>query len=137
MQIITLYTIMNKRAFLLYFVTIILISVIVFFAKDSYPFMDVNGLIGGNVTLAAISILSYRMIMKGLKNDNPQAFVRAKYGGTMLKFFACIIIIGLYILLNREHLEKMNVFILLGFYIIYAIIEAGLLTKAAQKPIEN
>ncbi len=128
---------MNKKAFLIYLITIVVVSAVIYFAKDNYPFLDMKGLIGGNLALAAISILSYRMIIKGLTSDDNQAFVRAKYGGTMLKFFACIVVIGLYILLNRAHLEKMNVFILLGFYIIYAIIEAALLTQAAKKPIAN
>lgn len=123
---------MQSKVLLIYMATIILLIVGIFIGKEYFDFIDRNGLIVTNIILGGISILTFRIMNRGINTNDPQSFMRAKYTSTMLKFFACIFVLTIYIVANRAHLDKNNVFIIIGFYIIYSIIEASILSKAAR-----
>lgn len=123
---------MQGKVLMLYILTIILLGIGVFIGNEYFDFIDRNGLIATNIVLGGISILTYRMMIRGIKTNDGQSFMRAKYSSTMVKFFACIFVLTIYIVANRAHLDKNNVFIIIGFYIIYSVIEASVLSKAAR-----
>ena len=67
---------------------------------------DQNVLIIGNALLFVITLISFLLALRGLKNPNPHVFMRAVYGSIMIKLFACIIAAFIYISLYRKDLNK-------------------------------
>lgn len=90
-------------------------------------------LIWGNLLLFAITALSYFLAMRGLKNPNPHAFVRAVYGSILLKLFVCLIAAFIYIAMVRKELNKPAFFTIMGLYLVYTMLEVTQLTKQLRK----
>ena len=90
---------------------------------------DQDVLIVGNLLLFLITLLSFFMARKGLKNANPHAFVRSVYGGIMLKLFICIIAAFIYIASLGKQLNKPALFTCMGLYLLYTFLEVSILTK--------
>lgn len=99
-------------------------------SKDTY---DLTMLLVGNVVLAIISTVAYVMANNALKNKNPNALIRAKMGGTMLRLFICVAGIGTYAYLNgKTPATKPTIFLLLGMCVIYIILESAVLSKKGR-----
>src|SRR5688500_17121320 len=86
-------------------------------------------LLWGNLLLFAITALSYFMAIRGLKNPNPHAFVRAVYSSILLKLFVCLIAAFVYIAIVRKELNKPAFFTLMGLYLVYTMLEVTQLTR--------
>jgi Ca2+/Na+ antiporter len=80
-----------------------------------------------------VSLLSFNIIKRGIKSGNPNAFVRSKMTGTLLKFFICVAILLIYVFLNDRQIHKPSLFLFLGMYAVYSAIEAVPLSKMARK----
>lgn len=90
-------------------------------------------LIWGNLLLFGITAVSYYMAMRGLKNPNPHAFVRAVYSSILLKLFVCLIAAFVYIAIVRRGLNKPAFFTVMGLYLVYTMLEVTQLTKQLRK----
>jgi hypothetical protein len=86
-------------------------------------------LLWGNIFLFVITLGSWALAQRGLRNPNPQAFVRGIYGGIMLKLFLCLIGAFIYIGTMRKQLNKPAFFTLMGLYLLYTFIEVASLTR--------
>lgn len=105
----------------------------VFFYSRSNELIDHTALQIGNAALWLITLISYLLIASSLKDTNPNAMVRAKMSGTILKFFAVIILVLAYIFINDRVIpHKANIFVFLGMYVIYVSIEALFLSNMAR-----
>lgn len=88
-----------------------------------------------NALLAVLSLTNYLIILDGLKNDNPNALIRAKTGGMMLKFFVAIAALLAYIFINhRITVHKPTIYVFMGMYVVYAIVEAMTLSRVVKNP---
>jgi len=94
---------------------------------------DQDVLIIGNALLFIITLISFLLAQRGLKNPNPHAFVRSVYMSVMLKLFACIIAAFIYISLNRSNLNKTALFICMGLYLVYTFLEVSSLMKLLKQ----
>jgi hypothetical protein len=94
---------------------------------------DQEVLIIGNLLLFLITALSFFMASRGLSNSNPQVFIRAVYGGIMLKFFVCIIAALIYISMYKKDLNKPALFGCMGLYLVYTFLEVYVLTKKMKQ----
>lgn len=90
---------------------------------------DQGVLIVGNLLLFVITLISFLIAKKGLRNTNPHAFVRSVYGGIMLKLFICIIAAFIYIASFGKALNKPALFTCMGLYLLYTFLEVSILTK--------
>ncbi len=79
----------------------------------------------GNILLALISALSFFMTRKGKESDNPNLFVRMVMGAMLLKMMLVLAGVLIYILAYRPFVSKPTIFILLGMYIVYAVVETA------------
>ncbi|RYY38314.1 MAG: hypothetical protein EOO08_15160 [Chitinophagaceae bacterium] len=86
-------------------------------------------LIMGNIFLFFISIGSFLLAQRGLRNKNPHAFVRSVYGSIMMKLFLSLIVAFIYIATQRKALNKPAFFTLMGLYLVYTFIEVAALTR--------
>jgi hypothetical protein len=90
---------------------------------------DHEVLIIGNAILFLITIVSFILAQKGLNNPNSYAFVRAVYGGIMIKLFLCLAAAFIYISTNKAKLNKPALFICMGLYLVYTFMEVSALMK--------
>lgn len=106
--------------------TLALFGVQLYFPTFSFPL-----LLGGNILMALLCMLSYALVKKQLR-ERPQAFVRGVYSGTFIKLFACMAALVIYVIINRPHVHKPSIFILFGVYAVYTIVETMYLSKLAR-----
>ncbi len=90
---------------------------------------DQDVLIIGNLFIFLITLIAFFISQRGLRGENPHAFVRSVYGSIMLRLFACMIAAFIYIAIYRKDLNKPAFFTLMALYLLYTFIEVSLLTK--------
>lgn len=110
----------------------ILLTAAFYLLKMSFPSFNFIVLMGGNLLMALLALISYFIINKQL-TSRPQAFIRGVYGATFLKLFVCMIAILTYVLVARPNIHKPTIFILFGIYAIYTAVETWLLSRLAQR----
>ena len=87
----------------------------------------------GNTILFIITLISFLLALRGLKNPNPHAFVRSVYMSVMLKLFACIIAAFIYIAMYKSNLNKPALFLCMALYLVYTFLEVSILTKLLKQ----
>jgi uncharacterized membrane protein HdeD (DUF308 family) len=85
--------------------------------------IDADVLVIGNTLIFLISLLSLYFHIKGFLDKNVQVFLRSVYGSLMIKMFGLAAIAAVYILVMKKEVNKPALFICMGLYIIYTIIE--------------
>lgn len=96
---------------------------------------DADVLLIGNLLLFIITFISFMLALRGLKNPNPNAFVRSVYGSMIIKLFAGMIAALVYISIYQKGLNKPALFGCLALYLVYTFTEVAVLTKLLrQKP---
>jgi|SRR5690606_22989183 Ca2+/Na+ antiporter len=114
-------------------VVFLALSGLIYYLSTQQPAYALGPLLIGNAMLALVSLLSFNIIKRGIKSGNPNAFVRSKMTGTLLKFFICVAILLIYVFLNDRQIHKPSLFLFLGMYAVYSAIEAVPLSKMARK----
>ena len=94
---------------------------------------DYSVLVFGNLLIFGISFLSYWMAVKGLTTKNNHAFFRWVYGSIMVKLFLLAGVAFIYIVMNKEAVNKPALFFCMGLYIIYTFIEVSALMKVNKQ----
>jgi hypothetical protein len=95
--------------------------------------VDQDVAIIGNTLLFIITLLSFLLAQRGLKNPNPHAFVRSVYISVMMKLFVCIIAAFIYISMYKSNLNKAALFICMGLYLVYTFLEVSVLMKMLKQ----
>jgi uncharacterized membrane protein YbjE (DUF340 family) len=90
-------------------------------------------LIIANSLFFVVSILIYQMQKRAVKNANPNVFVRAVMGGTMIKMLVCVIAIAIYAFAFKSIFSKTTVFAALIIYFIYLVVEVKMATRLNKK----
>ncbi len=85
--------------------------------------IDTNVVLGGNILLFLLYVVSSVMHAKTLKDPNPNAFVRSIMGAMVMKLFAIAAAILIYLFLVGKDKNIAGIIICMGLYIIYAGIE--------------
>jgi hypothetical protein len=95
--------------------------------------VDQDVAIIGNALLFLITLCSFLLAQRGLKNPNPHAFIRSVYMSVMLKLFVCIIAAFVYIAMYKSNLNKAALFICMALYLVYTFLEVASLTKLLKQ----
>ena len=95
--------------------------------------LDQDVAIIGNALLFVITLISFLLAQRGLKNPNPYAFVRSIYGSVMLKLFVCVIAAFIYISMYKTKLNKPALFLCMGLYLVYTFLEVASLTRLLKQ----
>ena len=95
-------------------------------AKHSIDYLV---LIIANSLFFIVSILVYQMQKRAAKNPNPNVFVRAVMGGTMIKMAVCLIAVAVYALAFKTIFSKMSVLAAVFLYFFYLAVEVRMATK--------
>lgn len=90
---------------------------------------DQDVLIIGNAILFFITLISYLIAQRGIKNSNTHFFIRSVMGGIMVKLFVAAIVAFIYISIFKKEINKPALFTCMGLYLVYTFIEVSVLTK--------
>jgi len=95
--------------------------------------IDQPVLIGGNLVLFIATALSFYISYRSITSPNPNASVRSLYGSFMIKFFLIIITAFVYIMVAKKDLNKPALFICMGLYLVYTVVEVASLQKLLRQ----
>lgn len=113
----------------------ILLNAFFLTAKDFLLKQGINQevLIGGNLILFVATALSFYISYRSIRSTNPHASVRSLYGSFMIKFFIIVIAAFVYILTAKKNLNKPALFISMGLYLVYTVVEVASLQKLLRQ----
>lgn len=94
---------------------------------------DQEVLIIGNTLLFIITLFSFMLAQRGLKNTNTHAFIRAIIGGIMIKLFVSVIAAFIYISIYKKNINKPALFACMGLYLVYTFLEVSVLTRQLKE----
>lgn len=110
------------------------LGVVTIFLCNNNSVYDQTALMVANGVLAVLSMLTYMLMNNAIRTGDANAFVRTKTSTTMIKIFGVVMGVLGYVFLNKgQEGIKFNVFMILGFYFIYTIVESIVLSKVAKK----
>jgi hypothetical protein len=96
--------------------------------------VDYRVLMGGNVLLLIVGIISLEMNTRAMKHRNTQGFLKLVYGAFIFKFFVLAIAAFIYIAVFKKMISKPALFGCLGLYFIYTFFEMRSVMKMSKKP---
>src|SRR5882672_4043981 len=109
---------MNSKAFITLIILFLSLSVLFFllwiFNRDSV--VDYRVLMGGNLLLFVVGMISLGMNTRAMKHQNTQGFLRLVYGAFILKFFVLAIVAFIYIAIFKKAVNKPALFGCFGLY---------------------
>jgi hypothetical protein len=85
--------------------------------------IDTNVVLGGNILLFLLTLLSSFMHARALKDPNPNAFVRSVMSAMIMKLFAIAAGVLIYLFLAGKDKNVAGIVICMGLYIVYTAIE--------------
>lgn len=88
--------------------------------------------IAGITFLVAVSLVTYGFAIRTINDPNPNKFVRTVMAMTMIKFFVCAIAAFILIAILQKQLNKPDLYLLMGVYLIYSIMESIFLSQEAR-----
>jgi hypothetical protein len=91
--------------------------------------IDQSVVIIGNLVLFLVGFISLTLSRRSLKSANPNVFVRAVYANFMIKLFVCVAVAFIYFVSVKPNINKPGLFVCMGLYIVYTVIEVSSLTK--------
>ena len=95
--------------------------------------IDQDVLIIGNLLLFLVSLITFLITYRSLQSTNPNVFVRAMYGGFIIKFFVVAIAAFVYIMATKKNVNKPALFFCMGLYIVYTFFEVSSLLKILKQ----
>lgn len=95
--------------------------------------IDQEVLIAGNLLLFMVTMLTFLLTYRSLKAANPNVFVRAMYGGFIIKFFVVAIAAFIYIMVTKKNVNKPALFFCMGLYIVYTFFEVSSLLRVLKQ----
>ena len=124
---------MKKTYPLLLIFLIICILVFTSFKFLYAHYIDAYILLFSNLFLLLMSLISVKIQEKGFKNKNPNFFIRSVIGSMMMKMFAIVTVIVIYVFSSGANFNKRAVFISLIFYLFYLATEVFTVMKMNKK----
>ena len=83
----------------------------------------------GHLVVIVVTLLTFWLSIRSLKSENPNVFVRAMYGGVMIKLFVCAIAAFIYLSAAKPNANKPGLVVCMGLYLLYTAVEVASLTK--------
>ena len=133
----------RSKAILRLFSPILLIFIvlsIVFFLTSSALAawgVDHRVLLTGNLLLFFVTLVSFFLYIKGLRNQNMHAFVRVMYGSLLVKFFVCLVAVLIYAAVAKAAVNRNGIFGCFILYMLYTFLEVRTLLRLSKKEPKN
>ena len=94
-------------------------------------------IIGANILLFLISIITLVMHLKAVKNSNPNVFSRSIMGGMIIKLFGLGAAVVIYLLQAGKNMSVYAIFASMFLYVLYTFLEVKIALQLNQKPNAN
>jgi uncharacterized membrane protein YjjP (DUF1212 family) len=88
-------------------------------ARQLHP----GALLAANTLFFALSLVVHAMQLRAKRHSNPNVFVRAVMGGTMVKMAVVLVAAGVYAFAFRPQFNKATVFAAMCWYLAYLAVE--------------
>ncbi|MEO5684799.1 MAG: hypothetical protein ABIQ88_19310 [Chitinophagaceae bacterium] len=85
--------------------------------------VDPSVVIVGNLLLFAVSLVSLLLYQRAMSHPTTLGFLRNTYSGLFLKLLVCLIAVIIYILIERERVNKPAIFACVFLYFLYMLLE--------------
>jgi len=122
-----------KNKYIAAIVSVFVVLSIFLFMLDKYvPAFGFTVMEIGNAVMLTLCLGAYFLVMRQI-GKTPGAFVRGVSSATFLKLMVCMVAVLVYVLLNRVHIHKPTVFVLMGIYAVYTVVETNMLSKLARE----
>jgi hypothetical protein len=121
------------RPILLVFIGLVLVFFLIFSVLTAWG-IDPRVLLTGNLLLFLATTASFFLYIKGLRNQNPHAFVRVMYGSLLIKFFVCLVAVLIYAMVARGTVNRNGIFGCFILYLLYTVLEVRTLVRLSKKP---
>jgi hypothetical protein len=95
--------------------------------------IDANVLIIGNLVLFAVTMLSFWFYARSMNTKNPHAITRMMYASMLVRMFACLLAVFIYVSIVGKGVNKGAVFGCLFLYFVYTGLEVTLLMKMSKQ----
>ena len=121
---------------LLPMILLFFLMTIFFFSASGWLYkkgFDPEVLAIANILLFAVSLITFYITFNSLNSTNPHAFVRAMYGGFIIKFFVLAMAAFLYIMIEKKEVSKRALFAAMGLYVVYTVIEVRTLLRVLKQ----
>ena len=125
----------NKKPFLPVVLLFVILNAFFLTGKNMLQRWNVDHevLIVGNALLFGITLISFLLAQKGLRNTNTHAFIRSIIGGIMIKLFVSVIAAFIYISIFKKNINKPGLFTCMALYLVYTFFEVSVLTKQLKQ----
>jgi Na+/serine symporter len=125
----------NKKPFLPVVLLFVILNAFFLAGKNMLQRWNVDHevLIIGNALLFVITLISFLLAQKGLRNTNTHAFIRSIIGGIMIKLFVSVIAAIIYISIFKKNINKPALFTCMGLYLVYTFFEISVLTRQLKQ----
>ena len=125
----------NKKPFLPVVLLFVILNAFFLTGKNMLQRWNVDHevLIVGNALLFGITLISFLLAQKGLRNTNTHAFIRSIIGGIIIKLFVSVIAAFIYISIFKKNINKPALFTCMGLYLVYTFFEVSVLTKQLKQ----
>lgn len=91
--------------------------------------IDTTVLLGANLLLLILCVISIAAQSSALKNNNPNVFIRSIMKGMILKMISITVAVLIYVKMSGSTYNKKGVFISLILYLVYLGIEVSSIMK--------
>ncbi|MBC7721791.1 MAG: hypothetical protein H7068_07170 [Pedobacter sp.] len=127
-----------KKALPFVYLFIILNTIFLLFGKklDAIK-IDHVVVIGANILLFLISIITLIMHLKAVKNSNPNVFSRSIMGGMIIKLFGLGAAVVIYLIQAGKDMSVYAIFVSMFLYVLYTFLEVKIALQLNQKPNAN
>jgi hypothetical protein len=108
----------------------LIISSLIFFFKETLTGwgFNVNLMMIANAGLVLLNLLVLFLQLKSIKSGNPNRFVQAVMGGTLIKMLLFATAILIYAKTN-ESISRKSIYAALVFYLVYLVVEVLLINR--------
>ncbi len=123
------------KLFLSLFIVYILINIPFFIWGSRLDALKIDHVvvIVANSLLFGIAVITMSMHVKAVKNPNPHVFARSVMGGTVIKLFVLGAAVLIYLALAGKNRSIYAVFVAMGLYIVYSILEVRIALQLNKK----
>ena len=90
---------------------------------------DLSVVLTGNLILFLIGVFTLRKSLKAIEDPNPHAFVRSFYAGFLIRLAVIAAAAFIYIYSQDGKVNRIALFICMGIYAVYSIVEVSSLRK--------
>lgn len=95
--------------------------------------LNVNVAHLSNLVLGLITAITYWIMVKPAKDDNPRKPILQVMGGTVFRLFASILFFVVMIVYYKNDISKNNYFFMLFVYMVYMIFDSVYMSRKIKK----